>query len=106
MGPLGEFVPCNLQTQLVVCRVGGIGEVVQQIQRLQDGGHDADADRVIALLDACHGGTRGGGTLRHQRHGKPPPQPRVAHVRSQLSQGAPSCRWRLMGGGHSNLPVS
>ena len=56
MSPLREFVPRNVQTQLVARRVGGIGKVVQKIQRLQDGGHDADADPVVSLLDACDGG--------------------------------------------------
>lgn len=101
MSSLGELVAGDVQSYGVARRVGHVGKVVEQIERLQDGGYDADADRVVSALDAGDGGTGGCCPIGNECHREAAPQTGVADVLTELVQRTPSGRRGTMRSRHN-----
>lgn len=53
----------------IVANVGELTQSLEQAERLQDGGIDADADVGVAGLDPLQGRAGGEGALGHDGHG-------------------------------------
>src|SRR4051794_30135285 len=66
----------------VAADVGNLAEAIEQAQRLQDGGVDADADIGVASFDLLQGRTGRKRALGHDCHGQPPPPTGVVDIRA------------------------
>lgn len=69
----------------VVADVGQLAQAVEQAERQQDAGIDADADTGVASFDPLQCRARREDTLSHDRHWQPPPPPGIVNVRSELA---------------------
>lgn len=72
----------------IAANVGDISEVVEQAERLQDGGIDADTDIGITSFDPLQGGTGRESALGDDSHGQSAAAAGVTDIQSQLTQGA------------------
>ena len=91
----GEGLP-----DTVIADVGNLAQAVEQAERLQDTGVDADADMGVAGFDPLEGGAGREGAFRHDRHGQPPAATGITDVRSKFAQGSPDGGGRIVRSRH------
>jgi hypothetical protein len=72
----------------IAANIGDISDVVEQAERLQDGGIDADTDIGIPSFDPLQSGTGRESALGDDSHGQPAAAAGVTDVHPQLAQGA------------------
>ena len=70
----------------VVTDVGDLAQTVEQAERLQDPGIDADADTGVPRFDSLQGRTGREGALGYDRHRQPPAPTGIVDVRPELAQ--------------------
>ena len=78
-------------------------QAVEQTERLQDAGINADADVGVAGLDLLQGRAGREGALGHDRHRQPPPSTGIVNVRAELAQGTPHGGGRIVRSRHLDL---
>ena len=87
---LGQFGGSQRLSDAVVADVGDLAQTVQQTERLEDSGVDADADIGVAGFDLLQGRAGREGALRHHRHRQPPTPTGIVDVRAELAHGPPN----------------
>lgn len=95
---LGEFGAGERLADAVVADVGNPAQAVEQAERLQDAGVNADADVSVSGLNPlqCRPGREG--PLGHDRHRQPPAPTGIVDVCAELAQGAPHGSRNAYGG--------
>ena len=84
----------------VIADVGNPAQAVEQAERLQDTGVDADADMGVAGFDPLKGGPGREGAFRHDRHRQPPAATGIMDVRPKFAQGSTDGGRRIVRGRH------
>lgn len=82
---LGKFSAGQRLPDGIVTDVGELAKTVEQAERLQNGGINADADVGVAGLDPLQGRAGGEGALGHDRHGQPPAPTGIVNIRAELT---------------------
>lgn len=85
MDALGQLGTGESLPDGVVADVRDFTQAVEQAERLEDAGVDADADIGVASLDPLQRGSGRKGALGRDRHRQAPASTGVVDVRPQLS---------------------
>lgn len=100
MDALGQLGTGESPPDAIVADVGNLAQAVEETERLENTGIDADADVGVAGFDSLEGGAGREGAFRHNRHGQPAAAAGVMDVRAQLAQGAPHSGGRIVRSRH------
>lgn len=97
---LGEFSAGERLADAVIADVGEPAQAVEQAERLQDAGVNADADISVSGFNPlqCRPGREG--ALGHDGHRQPSAPTGIVDVRAELAHGAPHGSRRVMWGRH------
>lgn len=96
---LGQVGAGERLTDAVVADVGDLAQAVEQAERLQDAGINADADVGVPSFDPLQCRARREGALGYDRHRQPPTSTGIMDVRPKLAQRAPHRSRRVVWSG-------
>jgi len=82
---LWQFGACQRLANAIMADIGNLAKPVEQTERLQYGGINADADVRVAGFNFLKRRSGGKRALRHDRHGQPPAAAGIMDVRAQLA---------------------
>jgi hypothetical protein len=85
---------------MVLADVGNLAETVEQPERLQDRGVNADANARVAFFNALQGSSRGKRALGDNAHWQAPPTARVMNVGAELAKRTTHSSRGMVGGWH------
>lgn len=85
---LGKFGAGERLSNAVVTDICDLTQPIEQTERLEDGGVNADTDVGVSGFDLLQGRAGREGALRHDRHGQSPMTTGIVDVRTELAQGA------------------
>lgn len=98
MDVLGEFGAGERLADAVVADVGDLDQAIEQAERLENAGIDADADIGVAGFDSLQRRAGREGALGDDGHRQPPTTSGVMDVRAELAQGPPNGGRGIVGG--------
>lgn len=97
---LGQVGAGERLTDAVVADVGDLAQAVEEAERLQDAGINADADIGVPGFDPLQRRSRREGALGYDRHRQPSASTGIMDVRPKLAQRAPHRSRRVVWSGH------
>lgn len=97
---LGQVGTGERLTDAVVADVGDLAQALEEAERLQDAGIDADADVGVPGFDPLQSRARSEGALGYHRHRQPSASTGIMNVSPKLAQHAPHRSRRVVWSGH------